>query len=120
MEHSGQPVDERMRVSPTWVTYGDPAEAAGMGEARKATRGAASALSFFPPGTPMKSGSSGWHRIRLEDGHLKSRVSGVLVDPSDPANLLFVQDGGRLIGGAAPQGRRYPLAAKVRTGAITV
>jgi alkylated DNA nucleotide flippase Atl1 len=103
-----------------WVTYGDLAEAAGMGEAKKAARGAASALSFFPPGTPMTEWVLPWHRVRLEDGHLKSRESGVIVDPSDPANLLFVAEGGRLIGGAASQGRRYPLAAKVRTGAITL
>jgi hypothetical protein len=44
----------------------------------------------------------------------------VIADPNDPANLLFLQEGGRLIGGAAPQGRRFPLAAKVRTGAIEV
>lgn len=91
-----------------------------MGEARNAARGAASALSFQPTNTPMDSWVVPWHRIRLEDGHMKSRTSGVIVDPSDPANELFVAEGGRLIRGAASQGRRYPLAAKVRTGAIHV
>lgn len=103
-----------------WVTYGDLAEAAGMGEAKNAARGAASALSFFPLGTPMAEWVLPWHRIRLENGHLKSRERGVIVDPRDPANELFIAEGGRLIGGAAPQGRRYPLAAKVRSGAITL
>ena len=83
-----------------------------MGEAKNAARGAASALSFLPPGVPMADWVLPWHRIRLENGHLKSRDRGEIVDPGDPANELFIAEGGRLIGGAAPQGRRYPLAAK--------
>jgi alkylated DNA nucleotide flippase Atl1 len=61
-----------------WVTYGDLAEAAGMGEAKNAARGAASALSFFPLGTPMAEWVLPWHRIRLENEHLKSRAWGAL------------------------------------------
>ena len=90
------------------------AEAAGMGEAKNAARGAASALSFLPPGAPMAEWVLPWHRIRLENGHMKSRDRGEIVDPRDPANELFIAEGGRLINGAAPQGRRYPLASKVR------
>lgn len=59
-----------------------------------------------------------WHRIRLESGQLKSRLDGVKVDPADPLNQLFVAEGGRLIGGTAPQGRRFPMAAKLRHGIL--
>jgi hypothetical protein len=42
----------------------------------------------------------------------------VITDPFESTNVLFTQEGGRLIGGAAPQGRRFPLAAMVRTGKL--
>ena len=50
-------------------------------------------------GTPISGWVVPWHRIRLEDGRMKSRTQGVIIDPSNPANQLFVAEGGRLIGG---------------------
>lgn len=105
-----------------WVTYGDLADAANVVtvEGKTTARGVASALSFLPPETPVHDWPVPWHRVRLEDGHLKSRLDGVKVDPQDPLNRLFVEEGGRLVGGAAQQGRRFPMAAKLRHGHLSL
>jgi hypothetical protein len=91
-----------------------------MGEPKDSARGVASALSFLPPNTPSDKWPLPWHRIRLDNGHLKSRGVGELKDPAHPLNVMFVNEGGRLIAGAAPQGRRFPLAAMIRTGKLQI
>jgi alkylated DNA nucleotide flippase Atl1 len=101
-----------------WVTYGDLGEAAGMGPASKSARGVASALSFAPTETPPSAWALPWHRVRMEDGHLKSRSIGVIKDPFHHINVLFTDEGGRLIGAAASEGRRFPMAALIRTGKL--
>lgn len=105
-----------------WLTYGDLADAANEAGAVSNTkaRGVASALSYLPPETSIHDCPVPWHRIRLENGHLKSRLGGEKVDPNHPLNVLFVAEGGRLQGGAAPTGRRFPLAAKLRHGHIAL
>ena len=101
-----------------WMTYGDLADAAKVVApgSKTSPRGVASALSFLPPETSVHDWPVPWHRIRLENGHLKSRIGGEKVDPGDPLNQLFLAEGGRLIVGAAPQARRFPMAAKLRHG----
>lgn len=101
-----------------WMTYGDLADASNVvdSDSKTSARGVASALSYLPPETSVHDWPVPWHRIRLENGHLKSRIGGEKVDPADPLNKLFAAEGGRLIGGAALQGRRFPMAAKLRQG----
>ncbi len=101
-----------------WMTYGDLADAANIGTSSGKTtaRGVARALSFLPPETSVHDWPVPWHRIRLENGHMKSRIGGEKVDPADPLNQLFVAEGGRLIAGAASPSRRFPMAAKLRHG----
>ena len=98
-----------------WVTYDDLAEAAG-----SSPRGVASALSFLPPGTPIEQWPVPWHRIRLKNGHLKERLKGEQIRPDHALNLLYLAEGGRLIGGAAAPGRHFNLAAEARAGRITL
>ena len=102
-----------------WVTYGDLGEAAGLGEAGKSARGVASALSFAPLNLPPDEWSIPWHRIRMENGNIKTREVGEVKDPHNSFNALFTAEGGRLIGASASEGRRYPLAALIRSGRLT-
>lgn len=102
-----------------WVTYGDLAEASGMGTAGSAARAVASALSFAAVDLPPEEWAVPWHRIRMQDGRLKGRGSGVVDDPGHVANVLFAAEGGQLIGASAREGRRFPLAAMLRTGRLS-
>ena len=90
-----------------------------MGSAGNAARAAASALSFAAVDLPPDEWALPWHRVRMQDGRLKGRGSGVIDDAGHIANVLFANEGGQLIGAAAREGRRFPLAAMLRTGRLS-
>jgi alkylated DNA nucleotide flippase Atl1 len=97
-----------------WIGYGDLGVAAGMrtkdgrrGLATEVARGATSALSFRPTREGIETWRVPWHRVRLANGHLKSRHQGEITDPHDLANLMFLAEGGKLSHGAASQLCRY-------------
>jgi alkylated DNA nucleotide flippase Atl1 len=102
-----------------WTTYGDLAEAAG-----SSGRGVASALSSVTPlataDTDIRAEVEGWvvlwHRIRMDDGRLKSREAGALTRERQAlANGMYVAEGGRLVANdGATRGQRFPLAAELR------
>ena len=102
-----------------WTTYGDLAEAAD-----SSPRGVASALSSV---TPIATADTDivaevrrwvvpWHRIRMDDGRLKSREAGAkTTDRQALANAMYVAEGGRLgANDAAATGQRFLLAAELR------
>jgi alkylated DNA nucleotide flippase Atl1 len=102
-----------------WTTYGDLAEAAG-----SSPRGVASALSSV---TPLDRASNDpapdvegwvvpWHRIRMDDGRLKSRTAASNIRQRQAlANAMYVAEGGRLVANdAAPSSQRFLLAAELR------
>jgi alkylated DNA nucleotide flippase Atl1 len=102
-----------------WTTYGELADAAG-----SSPRGVASALSSVTPlakstdvvHLDMARWVVPWHRIRMNDGKLKSREAGASIRERQAfANALFVSEGGRLVGdGAAAVGQRFMLPAELR------
>jgi alkylated DNA nucleotide flippase Atl1 len=102
-----------------WTTYGDLAEAAG-----SSPRGVASALSSVTPlakttddvRLDMAHWVVPWHRIRMNDGRLRSREAGASIRERQAfANALFVSEGGRLVGNqAAAVGQRFMLPAELR------
>jgi alkylated DNA nucleotide flippase Atl1 len=102
-----------------WTTYGDLAEAA-----ESSPRGVASALSSV---TPLSTSATDivaemsrwvvpWHRIRMDDGRLKSREAGARAkERQSLANAMFVAEGGRLVANdAAVRSQRYLLPAELR------
>jgi alkylated DNA nucleotide flippase Atl1 len=103
-----------------WTTYGDLADAA----ARSSPRGVASALSSASPLATADSDIVAdvqrwvvpWHRIRMDDGRLKSRAAGAQTRERQAlANAMFVSEGGRLVANeAATSGQRFLLAAELR------
>jgi len=57
-----------------------------------------------------------WHRIRMDDGRLKSREAGASIKERQAfANAVFLAEGGRLVGSdAATAGQRFLLPAELR------
>ena len=116
-----------------WVTYGDLAEAAG-----SSPRGVASALSSVSPweDDPEDNADSvgrwvvPWHRIRMEDGRLKSREAQLRALGQTPrehhrlANAMYAAERGSLFiyqGEEAARGsQRFLLAAEMRHGRVKV
>jgi alkylated DNA nucleotide flippase Atl1 len=102
-----------------WTTYGDLADAAS-----SSGRGVASALSSVSPlaavDTDIRTAVKGWvvpwHRIRMDDGRLKSRAADRLTRERQAlANEMYVAEGGRLVANdAAVRGQRFHLAAELR------
>jgi alkylated DNA nucleotide flippase Atl1 len=102
-----------------WTTYGNLAEAAG-----SSPRGVASALSSVTPlataDTDLLADVMGWvvpwHRIRMDDGRLKSRAAGANSRERQAlANAMYLAEGGRLVANdAAPSSQRFLLAAELR------
>ena len=111
-----------------WATYGDIAEAAG-----STARGVASALSSVSPvenfdgstedvATAVAQWVVPWHRIRMNDGTLKSRDASMRRSKAqserehhEGGNSLYINEGGSLTAGeAARVGQRFNLAAEMR------